>query len=101
MGPPRLGQPVFAATMIGLGLLGLSTGKFAGVWVGVPYGLAARELLAWLCSGVSLATGLGLLWRHAAGHAAAALSGYLLFWMLVFKAPSILAAPLSAAAWES
>ena len=50
---------------------------------------------------VSLAAGLGLLWRRTAALAGGALTALLLVWMLVFKAPAIVAAPGVAAAWES
>ena len=45
-GLPRsesLGRAVFAATMIGLGVLGLIKGEFTPIWSGVPKGVPARE----------------------------------------------------------
>ena len=88
-----VGHAVFAATMIALGILGLAKGDFAPIWLPVPQGLPAREALAWLCSFVSLACGIGLLWPRAAAIAARALFVYLLLWLLLFKARFIVQAP--------
>jgi uncharacterized membrane protein len=88
-----VGHVVFAATMIALGILGLVKGDFAPIWEPVPQGLPAREVLACLCSFVSLAGGLGLLWPRTAAVAARALFVYLLLWLLLFKARFIVQAP--------
>ena len=88
-----VGHAVFAATMIALGILGLTKGDFAPIWQPVPEGLPAREALAYLCSFISLASGIGLLWRRAAAIAARALFVYLFLWLLLFKARFIIQAP--------
>ncbi len=61
-----LGYAVFALTMISLGVLGLIKGDFTPIWTGVPKGMPAREVLAYLCAFVSLVTGIGLLWQRTA-----------------------------------
>jgi uncharacterized membrane protein len=95
------GHAVFAATLIALGILGLAQGDFAPIWDSVPKGLPAREALAYLCAFISLASGLGLLWRRTAAAAACMLFVYLLLWLLAFKARYIFLAPLVEGSYQS
>ena len=88
-----MGHAAFAATMIGLGVLGLVKRDFAPIWEPVPKGLPARAMLIWLCALIALASGLGLLWRRAAPYAARLLLAYLLLWLLVLRVPNIFISP--------
>jgi uncharacterized membrane protein len=94
------GHVVFAATMIALGILGLVQGEFAPIWQPAPRDLPARAALAYVCALISLLSGIGLLWRRAAAVASGALLGYLLAWLLLFRAPRIVVAPAAQDTWS-
>ena len=89
-----VGHVAFAATMIGLGILGLVKGNFTPTWTGVPKGLPAREALAYLC-----VCGIGLLWQRTAAVAARVLLIYLLIWLLLFRLSHIFFAPAVTDTW--
>jgi len=93
------GHAVFAVTMIGLGILGLVSGHFTPTWGGVPRDLPAREILAYLCAAVSLATGIGLLWSRAAPLTSRLLLSYLLIWLLLFRVSHLFLAPKALDSW--
>src|SRR5260370_35744062 len=88
------GHAAFAALMIGLGIQGLIKGEFTAVWQPVPKGVPAREALAYLCAGLSVASGIGLLWRHTAGLAPRVLLGALILWLLVGRVRAVSPASL-------
>jgi uncharacterized membrane protein len=96
-----VGQAVFAATLIGLGILGLVQGHFTPIWDSVPKTLPAREALAYLCAIVCLACGAGLLWPRAATPAARVLFFYLLFWLLAVKLRFIVTGPLVEGSYQT
>jgi uncharacterized membrane protein len=83
------GHAAFAATMIGLGILGLVKRDFAPVWQPVPEGVPGRAALIYLCALIPLASGIGLLLRRAAAAAARVLLAYLLLWLLLLRVPHI------------
>ena len=66
---------------------------------GVPKGVPAREVLAYLCAFVSLGSGIGLLWQRTAVVASRVLLAYLLVWLLLFRAPHIFLAPSATVTW--
>lgn len=96
-----VGHAVFAATLIGLGILGLIQGGFAPIWDSVPKALPARELLAYLCSLICLVCGVGLLFARTAPSAARVLFVYLFVWMLLIKVRVIVLMPLVEGAYQS
>jgi uncharacterized membrane protein len=99
MGIASLGHAVFAATLVTLGILGLIQGDFTPTWTGVPKGVPAREVLAYLCAFISLVSGIGLLWRRAAVVASRVLLTYLLVWLLLFRVSHIFRAPTALDTW--
>ena len=98
---PSLGHYAFALVMIGLGILGLIKGGFTVVWQGVPNGVPAREVLAYLCSVVSLACGAGLLWRQWAAVAARVLLANFVLWFLLWKIRALFVEPLVGGTWSA
>ncbi len=101
MGFTGAGQVVFAAIMIGAGIMGLVEGGFTAIWEGAPESTPEREVLAYLCALVSLTAGLGLLWRRTAGFAARVLFFALLLWLCLFKIPVIIQHPLEEVVYQS
>jgi uncharacterized membrane protein len=95
-----VGHAVFAATFVALGILGLVKGNFTPVWQPVPKGVPAREVMVYLCAFVSLASGIGLLWRRTAALAARVLLACLLLWMLLWRVPEIFRAPTTQDPWS-
>jgi uncharacterized membrane protein len=95
-----VGHVVFAGTMIALGILGLIKGDFTAVWQPVPKGVPLREVVVYLCAFISLAAGVGLLWRRGAALCARVLLGYLLIWFLLFRVPDIFRAPMKQDTWS-
>ena len=94
-----LGHAFFAATLVGLGIVGLIQGDFTPTLSGVPKGFPARELLAYLCALVSLVTGMGLLWQRTALAASRVLLIYVLAWLLLFRVSRLFAAPAEVVTW--
>jgi len=96
----RLSHALFAAVMIWLGVMGLSKGTFVQVWQPVPKWVPAREVLAYLCAFISLASGLGLFWKRTAAIAARVISASLMVWLLVLRLPNLFyEKPLVLVAW--
>jgi uncharacterized membrane protein len=96
-----VGHALFAATMIGLGILGLIKGDFTVIWQPVPEGVPARVLLIYLCAFISLASGIGLLWQRTAALAARVLVAYLLLWFVLLRVPGIILASNVDSWWAS
>ncbi len=95
-----VGHAVFAAVLIGVGVLTLVDARIAGIWQPLPASGLARDLTAWLCAFVSLAAGLGLIWRRTAAPAARLLLAVLILWLIVVRAPRLILQPLSQDSWS-
>ena len=94
------GHAVFAATMIAVGVMGLTKGGFAPIWPPVPKGVPAPKLLAYFCAFIALGGGVGLLWRRTAAVAARGLFVWLGLWLLCFRAALIFGAPTAQDTWS-
>ncbi|HSS99687.1 MAG TPA: hypothetical protein VLK33_21785 [Terriglobales bacterium] len=89
----------FAATMTGLGAIGLFRPDFAPVWNPVPVTVPAREQLLYLGALISLTCGIGLLVQRVAIIAARLLLATILLWLLLFRLPNFLHASAFEACW--
>jgi len=95
-----VGQAMFAATMVALGILGMIKGDFAALFQPVPKGLLAREALAYLSAVILVACGIGLLWQRTAAPAGRVLLACLGLWLLLLRAPGIFRAPTAQDSWS-
>lgn len=94
-----IGRWLFAAVLIGLGVVGLVTGHFTPTWAGVPATLPARTALAYVCALVSLGCGVGLLWQRSAAVASRVLLGFFVLWFAFFRLPLVFQGPTSSGNW--
>jgi uncharacterized membrane protein len=94
------GHAALAAVMIGLGIQGLLKGDFTAVWQPVPKGVPARDVLIYLSALVSLAAGIGLLWRRTSASAARVLLASFIVWFLVWRVRALFIAPLVESTWS-
>ena len=83
----RVSHTFFALVLSGLGILGLVKGDFAPGWQPVPVSMPGRQALAYLCSLVCIACGVGMLWSRTAALAARVLFVWLLLWLLLLRVP--------------
>jgi uncharacterized membrane protein len=101
MNQRTLARLFFAVTMIAIGMVGVAGGGFAPIWRPVPHGFPARDLLAYLSTLVSLVTGVGLLVKRTAAASALILFLVFLAWVILFKGPFVLQAPLVEGTYQS
>jgi uncharacterized membrane protein len=94
------GRWAFSVVLILVGLMGMVKGHFTGVWEPVPKYIPARELLAYVCAGISLCCGVGLLVSRTATWAARVLLITFLAWLLVMRLPPVILAPKTQDPWS-
>lgn len=97
----RASRAVFAAVLIGFGVLGLIYGNAAAIWEPIPKSLPARPVIIYLCAVVEIGIGVGLLARPAVIAACRVLVPFLLLWMVFIKFPPVFLAPQVMVNWES
>ena len=94
------GHAAFAATVIGLGIMGFVTRDFSQIWQPVPKWVPGRTALVFFCALISFGTGSGLLLRRSAPVASRVLLVALLTWLLVLRLPNLFYEhPLVLVAW--
>jgi uncharacterized membrane protein len=96
-----VGHALFAATLIAFGVFGLVAGDFAPIWDVVPKGFPTRAGLIYLCAMVSLICGAGLFFQRTAGTTSRVLFAYLLLWMVLFRIPLIVQAPMVEGSYQN
>jgi uncharacterized membrane protein len=89
---------VFAAGMIGLGILALIYGDFALVWQPVASWVPGRTALAYASGLIMLLGGIGLLFRATVTWSVRILFPYLILWTLL-KVPALVMAPQIEGVW--
>ncbi len=85
--------------MISLGILGLLNYRYAAVWHPVPTTVPAHQVLGYLCALLSLACGIGLLWKRTAAPTVRVLLAYLFVWSLLVSLPAIVKAHAAFGSW--
>jgi uncharacterized membrane protein len=95
---PQPALTLFAAGMIGLGVLALIYGDFALVWQPVAPWVPGRTLLAYGSGVLMLLVGAGLLFRSTVAWAVRLLLPYLVLWLML-KVPALVVAPKMEAVW--
>ena len=91
-------RTLFAAGMIGLGVLALVYGDFAMVWQPVATWVPGRTALAYGSGVLMLVCGAGLLFRASARWAVRVLFPYLIVWALL-KVPALMMGPQHEGNW--
>ena len=83
---------LFAAGMLGLGVLALIYGDFALVWQPVAAWVPGRTVLAYASGILMLLCGAGLLFRGTIAWSVRILFPYLILWLFL-KVPALVVAP--------
>jgi len=97
----RPSRALFAAVMIGLGIIGLIYGNSALIWEPIPKTLPDRPVIIYLCAVIEIGTGIGLLLRPSVILACRVLFPFLLLWMALLKLPGLFLAPHVMVSWEA
>jgi uncharacterized membrane protein len=97
----RPSRAVFAAALIGLGIIAVIYGNSALIWDAIPKTLPGRPAIIYLCAVIELATGIGLLWRQSVIFACRVLLPFLLLWAAALRLPPLLLAPRVMVNWEA
>jgi uncharacterized membrane protein len=95
------GSIAFAAVLIALGILGIVKHDFTPVWNPVPDSLPARSALLVIASVISMASGMGLLWRRSAALASRLLLAGQLLCFLLLRLHDVVLSPTFGVFWPA
>jgi uncharacterized membrane protein YphA (DoxX/SURF4 family) len=95
----KIGWLAFAASVLGLGVLGFITGDFALNWQPVPKSVPGRTVLAYLTAGLFLILGAGLLVDRFKHVFTLAIAAAFLVWAMLLHGPGVVADPLNVLPW--
>ncbi|MGH8112198.1 MAG: hypothetical protein ACREPL_09745 [Rhodanobacteraceae bacterium] len=98
---PRLSHWFFGAAMIALGITGIVNGGFALVWQHVPAHVPGRTVIAYVCAGIEIALGVGLLFERTRRPTSRSLFAYLVLWLVLLEVPNVIHTPVDSNAWGS
>ncbi|HEY1448650.1 MAG TPA: DoxX family membrane protein [Caulobacteraceae bacterium] len=96
-----IGRHVYSAGIIGLGVVELTFGSFAEVWIPVSARLPGYPLLVWAIAGVLVVAGLAINWPRTAKVAALALGALFALGMLATELVPALARPAVWGEWQA
>jgi len=97
----RPSRAVFAAAMIGLGILGWIYGNSAQIWEPIPKATPGRPVIIQLCAVIQIGTGVGLLLHSSVVLACRVILLFLLLWLALLKLPALFLAPHVMVNWEA
>jgi uncharacterized membrane protein len=97
----RPARAVFAAMLIGLGIVGLIYGNACVIWEQIPKALPHRGLVNDLCALIALGCGIGVLLRPTVTIACRVLLPFVLLWLTVLKLPVVFVHFAMEVSWES
>jgi uncharacterized membrane protein len=97
----RPSRAVFAAVLVGFGVISIVYGNSSEIWEPIPSILPGRGLLIYMCGIIEIVTGLGLLLDRTVVKACRILLPFLLLWILFLKLPELFIAPQSMVSWAS
>src|SRR5262245_45201464 len=95
------GHAVFAAMLTVIGLMGFVRGDFDPIWRPVPAGVPGRAALVYLVAGMSLVSGIGLVWRRWGATASGLVFAGSMLWLLLLRVPHAVVAPVLGPLWAA
>src|SRR5579875_1145349 len=92
---------LWAVTFVAIGLVGLKTHSFAGVWGPVSLKTATASILVDVCGAFAILVAIGVLIEPIAGLAAAAFFLFFTIWTAFVRLPFIIHAPFVEGSYQA